>query len=136
MINVLLVDDHIYIRKAIWYLLQTTRDMQVVAIASNGAEAVIAARFNHPDVIVMDISMPQMDGLEATRQILAEFPGTRVLMLSGYDDEEYIKRALEAGAAGYIVKEAIASQLLQAIRSLYNGSRYFCQEVADKVGAY
>ena len=94
------------------------------------------ARFNNPDVVVMDISMPVMDGLEATRQILADFPETRVLMLSSYDDEEFIKKALEAGASGYIVKEAIASELLQAIRSLYRGKRYFCREISDKVNSF
>src|ERR1044071_3247113 len=109
MITVLLVDDHVYIRKAVWYLLETTSDIKVVATASNGKEAITATRFNNPNVVIMDISMPVMDGLEATRQILADFPETRVLMLSSYDDEEFIKKALEAGASGYIVKEAIAS---------------------------
>ena len=136
MINVVLVDDHVYIRKAIWYLLEITIDMRVVATASNGQEGVMAVRFNRPDVVIMDISMPVMDGLEATRQILKDFPDTRVLMLSSYDDQEFIRRTLESGASGYMVKEAIAGQLLGAIRSLYNGRRYFCREIIDKVGSY
>jgi two-component system, NarL family, nitrate/nitrite response regulator NarL len=136
MISVVLADDHVHVRKAIWYLLQMARDIQVVATASNGVEAVMAARFNRPDVVIMDISMPQMDGLEATHQILADFPSTKVLMLSGHNDEAYIKRPLDAGAAGYIVKEAVVSQLLEAVRSIYDGKRYFCREVADKVYSY
>lgn len=95
MITVLLVDDHVHIRKAIWYLLETTRDIRVIATASNGAETVTAARFNHPDVVIMDISMPVMNGLDATRQILADFPRMRVLMLSSYDDQGHIQMAIE-----------------------------------------
>ena len=136
MITVLLVDDHVYIRKAIWYFLETTRDIRVIATASNGAEAVTAARFNPPDVVIMDISMPVMNGLDATRQILADFPHMRVLMLSSYDDQGHIQMALEAGAAGYIVKEAIVSELVEAIRSLYSGWRYCSHEIAYKVNSY
>ena len=136
MITVVLVDDHAYIRKAIWYLLETTPDIKVVATASNGKEAIMAARFNHPDVVVMDISMPVMDGLEATHQILTDFPNTRVLMLSGHNDPNYIRHALEVGASGYVLKEAIVSEILEAIRSVYGGSRYFCREIADKASLY
>ena len=136
MINVLLVDDHIYIRKAIQYLLAITKDINVVATASNGVEAVTAARFSQPDVVVMDISMPVMDGLDATRKILQEYPVMRVLMLSSFDTEEYILRALKAGATGYMVKNAIAGELVEAIRSLYGGMRYFCRQIRDKVNLY
>ena len=135
MINVLLVDDHVYIRKAIWYLMETTQDIKVVATASNGMEAVTAARFSQPDVIIMDISMPVMDGLDATGQILADFPDMRILMLSGHDDREYIKRAMEVGASGYILKESVVSELLEAIRSLYSGRRYFCRQILGKIKA-
>lgn len=135
MITVVIVDDHVYIRKAIWYLLEMAHDTKVVATASNGSEAITAARLHRPDVVLMDISMPIMDGLEATRQILADFPNTRVLILSSYDDPEFIKRALECGASGYMVKEALASQLLEAVRALYKGKRYFSREITDKVGS-
>lgn len=133
MIKVLLVDDHIYIRKAIRQLLETTRYIQVVATACNGIEAVDKAHSHRPDIVIMDISMSLMDGLEATRQILADIPDIRVLMLSSHDNQEYIQSALEAGAVGYVVKEAIAREMLEAIRSLFGGGRYFCREIIDKV---
>ena len=136
MITVVIVEDHIYIRKAIWYLLEMAHDTKVVATASNGLEAITAARLHRPDIVIMDISMPVMDGLQATRQILADFPNTRVLMLSSYDDTEFIKRALESGARGYMVKEALASQLLEAIHALCDGRRYFSREIVDKVGSF
>jgi DNA-binding NarL/FixJ family response regulator len=136
MITVLLADDHVYIRKTISYLLGMAQDIKVVDTASNGKEAIISARFNHPDVVVMDISMPVMDGIEATRQILAELPETRVLMLSSYSDLQNIKRALHAGAVGYMVKDSIASEILVGIRSLFKGKRYFSSEIADKVSTF
>ena len=136
MITVVLADDHVYIRKAIWYLLETTSDVKVVATASNGKEAIMAARFNHPDVVIMDISMPVIDGLEATRQILEDFRDIRVLMLSGHNDLMHIRHAMEVGASGYVLKESIASEILEAIRSVYSGSRYFSREIAEKADLY
>ena len=133
MITVLLVDDHAYIRKGIRYLLEGTPDMEVVATASNGIEAVARARMFQPDVVIMDISMPLMNGIEAIKEIRASCPGTQVLALSIYDNVECIQDALQAGARGYVLKDKISDDLLEAIRSLYNGQRYFSQKIADKI---
>ena len=136
MISILIVDDHILIREVIRTFLETTPDIQVVATAENGIEAITATREHRPDVVIMDISMPHMDGLEATRQILNDFPNTRVVMLSSHDNPVYLRNALEAGANGYVVKDAITNELLEAIRSLYHGRRYFSHQIADVVNQY
>ena len=136
MISVLIVDDHILIREVIKTFLETTPDIQVVATAENGIESVTATRQHRPDVVIMDISMPYMDGLEATRQILNDFPNTRVVMLSSHDNPVYIRNALEAGAKGYIVKDEITNELIEAVRSLYHGRRYFCRQVANLIDQY
>jgi two-component system nitrate/nitrite response regulator NarL len=133
MIAVLLVDDHTYIRKGIRYLLETVPDMEVVDIASNGIEAVAKARAQQPDVVVLDISMPLMNGMEATRQIAAACPRTRILALSLYDLPDYVQGALEAGADGYVLKDAIGEELVKAIRTLYMGKRYFSRKVAGSL---
>jgi len=107
MVSVLLVDDHTYIRNGICYLIEGTTDIEVVATASNGIEAVAKARLHQPHVVVIDISMPFMDGIEATKQIKNSCPSTRVLALSIYDNQAYIEGALQAGAHGYVVKDAM-----------------------------
>lgn len=131
MTSVLLVDDHTYIRNGICYLIEGTTDIEVVATASNGIEAVAKARLYQPHVVVIDISMPFMDGIEATKQIKNSCPSTRVLALSIYDNQAYIEGALQAGAHGYVVKDAIATELLDAIRSLHEGKRYFSQKIVS-----
>ena len=131
MTSVLLVDDHTYIRNGICYLIEGTTDIEVVATASNGIEAVAKARLYQPHVVVIDISMPFMDGIEATKQIKNSCPSTRVLALSIYDNQAYIEGALQAGAHGYVVKDAIATELLEAIRSLHEGKRYFSHKIVS-----
>lgn len=131
MTSVLLVDDHTYIRNGICYLIEGTTDIEVVATASNGIEAVAKARLYQPHVVVIDISMPFMDGIEATKQIKNSCPSTRVLALSIYDNQAYIEGALQAGAHGYVLKDAIATELLDAIRSLHEGKRYFSQKIVS-----
>jgi DNA-binding NarL/FixJ family response regulator len=133
MTTVLLVDDHAYIRKGIRYLLETVPDMYVVGIASNGIEAVAKARTHQPNVVVIDISMPFMNGMDATRQIVASCPRSRVLALSLYDHPEYVRGAVEAGASGYLLKDAIGDELVEAIRSLHSGKRYFSRKIAGLV---
>jgi two-component system nitrate/nitrite response regulator NarL len=136
MIAVLLVDDHISFSKSLRYMLEATEDIQVVATAPNGVEAVVQARTHCPDVVVMDISMPVMDGIEATRQIREICRHTRVMMLSILDNPEYIQRALEVGATGFVLKDAIGKDLLAAIRALATGRRYFSQKIAEIAEKY
>ncbi len=133
MITVLLVDDHAYIRKGVRYLLEATPDIEVVATASNGIEAVARARALQPDVVIIDVSMPLMSGIEATKQICANCPRTRVLTLSIYDNSEYIQDALQAGARGYVLKDKIPNDLLEAVRALYSGRHYFSRKIAGKI---
>jgi two-component system, NarL family, nitrate/nitrite response regulator NarL len=133
MISILLVDDHTYIRKGIRSLIEATADMEVVATASNGIEGVAKARVCQPDIIIMDISMPFMDGIEAIRQIRGLCPHTRILTLSIYDNPTYIEGALQAGARGYVLKDAIGNELLEAIHALHIGERYFSQKVASHI---
>ncbi|HSL45073.1 MAG TPA: response regulator transcription factor [Anaerolineales bacterium] len=133
MITVLLVDDHAYIRKGIRHLLETTSDIEVVATAADGIEAVTKARLHQPHVAVIDISMPLMNGIEVTRQIRESCPQTRVLALSIHATQAYIEDSLQAGASGYVLKEAIGNELLEAIRALHNGRRYFSPNIARMI---
>jgi DNA-binding NarL/FixJ family response regulator len=136
MITVLLVDDHISFSNSLRYLLEATEDIQVVATASNGIEAVVLARQHCPRVAVMDISMPVMDGIEATRQIREICRYTRVMMLSILDNPEYVQRSLEVGAFGFVLKDAIGKDLLAAIRALSKGKRYFSHKIAEIAEKY
>lgn len=131
MINVLLVDDNGPIRKSILSLLEIADDIKVVATATNGVEAVDKARSYRPDVAVMDIGMPLMDGLEATEQIRECCRITRVVILSGFDSQEYVQRALEVGAKGYVLKDSANKDLLEAIRVIHQGNHYFSAEIAE-----
>lgn len=131
MITVLLVDDHAFILKSLRYLLETTDDIQVLATASDGVEAVATASLYRPDVAVMDISMPLMDGMEATRQIRQLCPLTRVMMLSMFDTQQYVQRAIEVGVLGFVLKDSIADDLLVAIRTLSTGRQYFSHKIAE-----
>jgi DNA-binding NarL/FixJ family response regulator len=133
MITILLVDDHSYIRKGIRHLLEALGDMEVVATAANGIEAVAKARLHQPDVAIIDISMPLMDGIEAIKQIREYCPSTRVLTLSIYDDPSYVKNAVQAGATGYVLKDGLPHELLEAIQSLSNGRSYFSRKIAPLV---
>jgi two-component system, NarL family, nitrate/nitrite response regulator NarL len=135
MTTVLLVDDHEYIRQGLSSLLEAAPDIQVVATAANGIEGVAKARSHQPDIVVIDISMPLMNGIEATGQILAGCPQTRVLAVSIYPHKEYIEAALQAGASGYVLKDKIADELVEAIRTLSSGRRYFSDKIASAIDA-
>lgn len=130
MITVLLVDDHAMVRDGLRYILEAAGDIQIIALASNGEEAVAQAITDCPNVAVIDISMPVMDGIEAARQILESCPDTRIVTLSMYHTEEHVRRALRAGAYGYVLKDAAGSELVEAVRSLHAGKRYFSPQVA------
>jgi two-component system, NarL family, response regulator NreC len=133
MIHVLLADDHRMVRDSLRFILEAPGDLKVAGLASNGQEAVEQAQQGCPDVAVIDVSMPVMDGLEAARQILANCPHTRVLMLSMYNTTEYVFRALKAGAAGYMIKDAAGSELIEAVRTLNRGESYFSPSIAEIV---
>lgn len=130
MITVLLADDHAMVRDGLRYILEAAGDIQIIALASNGQEAVAQSRVQCPNIAVIDISMPVMDGIEATRQILQVCPYTRILTLSMYHTGEYVQRALSAGAYGYVLKDDAGSELIEAVRSLHAGRRYFSPQVA------
>lgn len=121
MIRLLVVDDQSLIRDGIASLLNLQEDLEVVATASNGLDAISAARTYSPDVILMDIHMPELDGISATEKIKEAFPALRVLMLTTFDDEEYIVKALQAGASGYLLKDLPTEDLAKAIRLLNKG---------------
>ena len=129
-IRVLIVDDHAILRDGISALLALAADIEVIGEAENGREAIDRARQLAPDVVLMDISMPAMDGLEATRRIHKEFPQMKVLTLSQYDDREHLLSLLEAGAEGFISKTAASSELASAIRSVYQGDSFLSPSVA------
>jgi len=133
MITVLLADDHTVVREGLRFILEAPGDIQVAASVSNGKEAVERAFQECPDVAVIDISMPVMDGIEATRYISEHCPHTHVVMLSMYDGPEYVQRALKAGALGYVLKDAAGSELVDAVRTLHRGKRYFSPRIAEIV---
>ncbi len=130
MITVLLADDHGMVRDGLRYILEAAGDIKIIALASNGAEALDQSRNSCPDVALIDISMPVMDGIEATRQLLEICPQTRTITLSMYHTAEYVRRALKAGASGYVLKDEAGNELIQAIRSVHEGKRYFSPQVA------
>ncbi len=132
MITVLLADDHGVIRDALRYLLEAQGDIQIVAMAADGQEAVEQAMAYCPDVAVMDISMPRMDGIEATKRICRACPNTQVVMLTIYNSGEHIQRALKAGAAGYVLKDAAGQELVAAIRALYKGGNYYSSTIEGR----
>jgi two-component system response regulator NreC len=130
MIRILLADDHTILREGIRALLGDEPDMAVVGEADNGRWAVEQARTLKPDVVLMDIAMPLLNGLEATRQIRREQPDTHVLILTMHQNEEYVPQVLDAGASGYVLKHAAGHELVAAIRAVAQGDAYFSPEIA------
>lgn len=129
-IRVLIADDHTLVRDGIRALLALAADIEVVGEAANGKEALEKTRQLVPDVVLMDLTMPIMGGLEATRRIRKEFAGTKVIALTQYDDSEYVIPVIEAGARGFITKMAAFSELASAIQAVYNGDSYLSPSAA------
>ena len=129
-IRVLVVDDHTIVRDGISALLELAGDIEVVGEAADGSEALAMIRKLEPNVVLMDIAMPIMGGLEATRRINKEFPRTKVLILTQYDDKEYVFPVIEAGASGFVSKIAASSELVSGIRSVYQGDSYLSPSIA------
>lgn len=132
-IRVLCVDDHPLIRKGIASILEYEPDMQLVGEAENGREAVRLFRELDPDVTLMDLRMPDLDGITATEMIRQEFPDARIIALTSYDGDQDIYRALDAGVRGYLLKETVHADLLQAIRTVQAGKRLMPSEVAGRL---
>src|SRR5512143_3452875 len=120
-IAVLLVDDHTVVRQGLRALLASEEDIEVMGEAENGRQAVMLARKTPPDVVVMDVAMPLLNGLEATRQILKIVPSAKVLVLTSYGDDDCVRQLIEAGATGYLMKHTAANDLIHAIREVYRG---------------
>jgi DNA-binding NarL/FixJ family response regulator len=129
MITVLLADDHILVRDALCYLLEAQGDIKIVATAADGQEAVEQARRLCPDIAVLDISMPRMDGIEAARRICESCSKTRIVMLTIYHTEEHVRHAVQAGASGFVLKDAAGQELVTAVRTLHDGGRYFSSKI-------
>ena len=130
MISVLIADDHSLIRKVLQGLLERAGDIQIVAVASDGREAVAKAVLHHPSVAVLDLFMPALNGIEGARQICAYRPETRVLIASLQYSSEHIRGSLQAGALGYVLKD-VADDVVRGVRSVSQGNRYFSQQVAE-----
>lgn len=132
-IGVLLVDDHTVVRQGLRALLASEEDMEVIGEAENGRQAVMVARKTPPDVVVMDVAMPLLNGLEATRQILKLAPTSKVLVLTSYGDDECVEQLMQAGASGYLIKQTAANDLLKAIREVQRGNAFFSPAIAKRL---
>ncbi|CAG0942519.1 Oxygen regulatory protein NreC [Anaerolineae bacterium] len=132
-IRVLVCDDHTILRDGIKLLLNSQPDMEVVGEAVDGREAVEQARTLKPDVIIMDIAMPGLNGLEATKQIRRDDPNARVLVLTMYESDEYVSRMLEAGVLGYVLKKAAGSELVHAIRAIHQGEAFLYPSITKRL---
>jgi len=132
-ITVLLADDHMIVREGLRALLEAEGDIEVVGEAQTGRQAIQLAKRLRPSVVVMDIAMPLLNGLEATRRILKAVSNTRVLILSAHGDDEYIRQAIMLGAAGYLIKQTSADLLSRAIREVQKGNTFFSPSIANRL---
>jgi NarL family two-component system response regulator LiaR len=132
-IKIIIADDHAVVREGTRTLLEREADMQVLGEASDGEEAVRLIEKLKPDVAILDIAMPKLSGIEVTRQIKPRFPSTAILILSAYDNDEYVFTLLEAGAAGYLLKDVHGREIVEAVRSVYNGESVLHPSIARKV---
>ncbi|MBI3744009.1 MAG: response regulator transcription factor [Chloroflexi bacterium] len=131
-ISVLLADDHDVVRLGLKALLESEADLKIVGDASDGIEAVEKAERLHPDVAVLDIMMPRMNGLEATKAIRQRSPDTKVVVLSIYDDDAYVQEALRNGASGYVLKDSSGAELVDAVRAAHLGQRHLSKRLSDR----
>jgi DNA-binding NarL/FixJ family response regulator len=132
-IKVLIADDHRVVREGLMAILKTKENIDVVGEAQDGQEAIEKVRTLEPDVILMDVSMPRMGGVEATRQIKREFPHIGIIALTMYDEQQYIFDLVRAGATGYLLKDTESAQIVEAIRAIYRGESLIHPSVASKI---
>ncbi|HVV72126.1 MAG TPA: response regulator transcription factor, partial [Verrucomicrobiae bacterium] len=132
-ISVLLVDDHNIVRQGLKALLGAESDIAVVAEAQTGREAVQLAARLRPEVVIMDLAMPLLNGWEATRQLIKAAPSARVIVLSSYESDEHIQQAIAAGAAAYLIKQTAAADLVKAIREVRKGNAFFSPAIAQRL---
>ena len=132
-IKILIADDHAVVREGTRQILEQEADLDVVAEAADGEEAVKLASSSKPDVVIMDIAMPKVDGIEATKQIKTLHPDIAVLVLTAYDDDQFVFGLLEAGAAGYLLKSVRGHELIDAVRRIYDGESVLHPSIARKV---
>jgi DNA-binding NarL/FixJ family response regulator len=133
MITILLADDHIIVRDGLTALLEAQGDMKVIAVAGNGREAVQIAQQTQPNLAIIDIAMPEMNGIEATRQIRTVSPSTHVVILSIYSTIEHVYQSFQAGAIGFLLKESAGTEVVQAIRTVATGQHYLSKKLAEKL---
>jgi DNA-binding NarL/FixJ family response regulator len=132
-IRIVLVDDHALVRQGFRRILEDDPELQIVGEAGNGLDAVVLVKKTDPDVVVMDMAMPEMNGLHATMELVKQRPGTKVLILSMYSDEQYVRNALDAGARGYILKNAIENDLVRAVKAVAAGEQYLSPELSTQL---
>ena len=132
-IRILIADDHPIVREGLAAVLEQEEDLKVVSQAENGLEAVAQARELHPDIILMDLQMPEMDGVEAIQKIKEEAPDIGIIILTTYDTDDYIFRGIEAGARGYLLKDSPPGEVLKAIRAVHNGEPLIQPKVASRL---
>lgn len=132
-ITVLLADDHTIVREGFRKMLEMEKDLEVIGEAQDGRQAVAMVRKLRPAVVLMDIAMPLLNGLEAARQVLKEYPATRVIMLSAHSDDAYVANATESGAVGFLLKQTSAHDVCRAIREVHNGKTFFSPSISKRL---
>jgi DNA-binding NarL/FixJ family response regulator len=132
-IRLLICDDQAIVCEGLRAILEGVRDIEVVGVANNGVEAIELTRTTQPDLVLMDLKMPRMNGLQATRAICDQFPGVRILVLTTYDEDEWVLDAIRSGAAGYVLKDAPQEELIKAIRETMQGWNPIDPQVAGKI---
>ncbi len=135
-IRVLLAEDHTIVREGLRALLEAEGDIEILCEARTGREAVKLATEHRPDVILLDIAMPELNGLQAARQIFRTLPGSRILILSAHEDDAYLEHALGSGVAGYLIKQTSSHMLASAVRAVAAGEMYFCASVRKRLPQY
>lgn len=130
-INIVLADDHVLVRKGIMAMLESDSDINVVGEAGNGSEALASAKALHPDILLLDIRMPEMSGLEAAARLRNYSPGTKAVILSMHDSEDYVIEALNAGAYGYLLKDTDKAEFIKALKQIHAGNKYFSGSVSN-----